>query len=526
MFEPIDQRRMPGVSRLFADYLYAPERTRAFLPVAPYPGRELAAVAHEVRYSPARRNAMALELARQNQPWSSGAATLALIDRFAQPDAVAVLTGQQVGYLGGPLLALLKAATAVRLAAHLRELGVNAVPIFWMATQDHDRAEIDHAWLLDAESRPVRAAAALEQAAAAAPVGALRLAAAAPADADPAGCYAAGRTLGESFARLLQRWFTEAGLIVFDPLMSAVGAAEVQPYLLEAFRRGAELDAALETRDRALEAAGYHVQVRPPEGSTLLFLHRDGERVALRRGAAGEYRAGSESLSDAEVRAWIESRPQEVSAAALLRPLLQDTLFPTLASVTGPSETAYLAQSAVLYAALNQRQPHLYPRASATLIDAKGARLLRRYGVGLEQIWHEPVAELLGRQALPDGLAQRMQRLRTTVSGELEALRGELQTMDPTLIDAARTAGEKIGYQLEQFEGRLSRSLSRRSEELRRHAQFLSGHLYPDGNLQERLLCAAAVAPGENGALAAQLLDRLALDCPDHQQIEWSVSPA
>lgn len=228
---------------------------------------------------------------------------------------------------------------------------------------------------------------------------------------------------------------------------------------------------------------------------------------------------GEQRLDEAEARAWISSRPEAVSPAALLRPLAQDLLFPTLAQIAGPSETAYLAQSAVLYAALGVRQPVVYPRVSATLLDAKARRLIEKNGLELDQIWREPAAELLARQALPPGVEARVTGMRARFDNDFNQLAGELTTLDPTLVDAAQGAVQKIRHQLEQLEGRVARSFARRSQELSGQAQHLDGSLFPNRQLQERVLAGAGfIAP--NPGLVARLHDSLAVEVPDHQIVD------
>ncbi|MGH9482846.1 MAG: bacillithiol biosynthesis cysteine-adding enzyme BshC [Terriglobales bacterium] len=535
MIRRLDQRRIPGLSRLFGDFLYDYARASVFYPAgAPFDLDHLARQAAAIRYPEAQRQAVTAMLERQNAGWAPAggaipAATRELLRRLAEPGAVAIVTGQQVGLFGGPLLGLYKAMSAVLLAERLRARGTNAVPIFWMATQDHDLAEVDQAWALDAASQPQRISSEIA-AAANASVGPLRLdagisgvleawervlGAAAP---ELRACYRPGATLSGAFGALFARWFAPWGLILFDPLQAPEAAPVWQPLFAAALERQPELARKLAERAAALEASGYHVQVEQTPAAAMLFLHRDGARWGLRR-QQDRLLLGDEPMDEAEAREWIAARPEAVSPAALLRPLAQDLLFPTLAQITGPAETAYLAQSAVLYAALGVRQPVAYPRVSATLVDAKARRVLEKYGLELDQIWREPAAELLARQALPPGVEARLTGMRAQFDGEYDRLARELETLDPTLVDAARGAVQKIRHQLEQLETRVGRSFARRSQELSAQAQHLEGSLHPGRQLQERVLAAASFATRVPD-LAGRLHEALEVEVADHQIVE------
>lgn len=489
--------RFPGVSRLFADYLYAFERVQPFYPAgSAFDLPALAAQAADVAYPEAIRGAMAAALARQNP---SPAAQRSL-ERFRRPGAVAIVTGQQAGLFGGPLLTVHKAMTAIRLCEQLEAEKVTAVPVFWIASQDHDLAEVNQAWALDSGSVPRCLHAALE-AQPGVPVGRVRLpestaqllqdweAVTGEPAADLRATYSTGATLAQAFAALLQRWFEPWGLLVFDPMEAPEASAVWRPYYREVFQRQAELAELLARRTAELEKAGYHAQVEQTAAASMLFALDRGVRRGLRRLADGWW-SGDRRLEAGEGERLLE-QPDQLSPAALLRPLLQDVAFPTLAQVTGPAETAYLAQSAVLYTAFGRRQPVAWPRASATLVDAKARRLLDKYELGLEAIWQTPAGELLGERALPPEVGQRVRGLQSSMDQGLEALSAELQRLDPTLVDAARGAAEKIQHQLAQLEGRVTRSLTRRSGELAAQAQHLEGLLFPEHHLQERVLSGA-----------------------------------
>lgn len=522
MTDRLDQRQLPGISRLYADYLSTPGQLADFYPAGPAGSipallRRSAELDLDRRFPAQRRRRIADLLAATNREYGAGPAAFAHLDLLARPGTVAVVAGQQAGLFGGPLLTLYKALTAIRLAEDLRGAGCPAVPIFWLASQDHDLAEINQAWLLDSEGEPRRIEVALDSAAGR-PVGEIEfgngIEAARAAWAALAGqealawlrdAYHPGATFASAFARLMAQWFEPWGLIMLDPLIP--GWAELGlPLYLRAFDGSADLRARLARRESELIARGYHAQVTQAESASLLFFQPGVARQLLRRlpGAGERWLCGDESLDAAELRRQLAARPDRISPSALLRPLLQDTLLPTLCQISGPAETAYLAQTSALAEALATPSPLPWPRASLTLTDARARRLLVRYGLQLESLFQTPAAELLARAALDPGLQESLARLQANLQAGLEDLLQRLERNDPTLLDAARTAAAKIRHQSDQLAARIARSIARRDEDLRRHAAHLAGLLFPRRELQERVLNSAAML-----ARFPQLLPRL-----------------
>ncbi|TAN24247.1 MAG: bacillithiol biosynthesis cysteine-adding enzyme BshC [Acidobacteria bacterium] len=486
-----------ALSALFRDYLFAFDRVAKFYPAgAAFDFAALARQAKARRYSDETRRAVAEDLSRQNPEQRE------MVARFAQNGTVAILTGQQVGLLGGPLLSLHKAMTAVRIAERLREQGTDAVPIFWMATQDHDLAEVNQAWVLDSGSGLHRLSATFAAEANGQPTGEVRLEESIGGVIDEAerctsgdwsavrAAYRPGATLGEAFGELLRGWFAAWGLLVFDPRQAPGAQGLWGPYYLEAFDRQPELAAKLGERAAALTAAGYHVQVEQTAAASMLFLEMAQGRLGVRR-SGDRWMLGEEQIAGEELRRRIADAPGRVTPAALLRPVLQDVAFPTVAHVVGPAETAYLAQSAVLYQALGVTQPVAWPRARVTLLDAKAQRLLQKYDLGLDDLRETPAADLLARRALPEGVEQRVVAMRAGMTEGFAQLQRELEQLDPTLLDAAKGAAQKIEHQLTQMETRVARSLARRSGELQAQAQHLDGSLFPNREPQERVLAGA-----------------------------------
>ncbi len=528
----MDLRRLPGLHRLYADYLYEFSRAGSFYSAGPpFALPTLEQRARDRQYPAGRRTALSRVLSRQNQDFDSGIETQNQIDLLSHSDTVAIVAGQQIGLFGGPLFTVYKAIAAIRLAAELRRRGRAAVAVFWMATQDHDAQEISQASLLDGDDEIVRAQLPLPSAEAL-PVGKLvcdesiaSVLSLARRGLSPElaqqleNFYRPGETLARAFARLLASWLRPWGLILLDPLDPALAELS-RPVYHSVIHHNPDLTAALAQRNAELEQAGYPPQVRLAAGSSLLFWEHDARRHHLRR-ENGHWFWHEQALGQQQLLDHLESQPEFFSASALLRPLVQDFLLPNVAQITGPAETAYLAQSQALYGVLGEKlripPPLPWPRPSLTLTDAKSRRLLDRYQLTLSDLFSAPAETLLARGQISPALTTALRQLQESVREPLTALERELQGFDPTLLDPARAAGEKIQHQVGQLTGKIERSIARRTGDLQRQARHLANWLAPENQLQERFLCSAALPQLFGPEIWAQLAQGLDLFQPDHQ---------
>ena len=186
-----------------------------------------------------------------------------------------------------------------------------------------------------------------------------------------------GATFGASFGALLDRLLEGYPILRVDPMLPEFRALAA-PLLREAVLRAPELTRAVRDRDKELTEAGYHAQVHVEDSTSLVFLLENGERFALRR-QNGNYLAGKQKYSAPD----LAERAHELSPNALLRPVVQDSMIPTIAYVGGPAELAYLAQSEVLYRELLGRQPLAFHRSSFTLVDHHASKVFDRYELTL-----------------------------------------------------------------------------------------------------------------------------------------------
>jgi bacillithiol biosynthesis cysteine-adding enzyme BshC len=515
----VRQAELPHTTRLFSDVLYHPERT---VPYYSHPFRDLnayRAAARSIDLAPERRAALVRGMARFN-PGSKA------LDRLAEAGTVAVVTGQQVGLFGGPAYTIYKALHAARLAQWLTENGIPAVPVFWLATEDHDFAEVNHAWVYGAEHRPSRLEVAAQTAGQpvgevvlnAPPVDGLRQALAGLPNAGEvadlvAEAYRPGCTMGQAFSRLLDRLLARYDIPHLDP-MSPEFRALAAPAMRKAVAAASELTHDVLERNRALAQAGYHAQVHVEPHTSLFFLLEDGKRFTLRRNGGGDYRLGARRLTNEELAAHAES----LSPNALLRPVIQDSVLPTVAYIGGPAEIAYLAQSEAIYRVVLGRMPVVVPRAGFTILDAASESSLERYSLSLGSFFHgeERLREQIAARLLPEKLTVALGAAAETVDAAVARLRTDLLAFDPTLAKALDTSNRKIHHQVDKIRRKTAREILRRDLQATREAHSLYNLIYPERHLQERLYSILPFLAEHGLGLIDRIASKIPLDCPDH----------
>jgi bacillithiol biosynthesis cysteine-adding enzyme BshC len=516
----VRQTDLPNTSKIFADLIYHFDRVADLYPWGPN-SLEAIAKAAQFNFPDERRAQMVQALVSLNAGNPS-------LSKLAQPGTVAIITGQQVGLFSGPAYTVYKALTAIRIASDLSAQGTPAVPMFWLATEDHDFPEVDHADVFGPDHHPVRLRTSTPKLAGSRPVGELSIGdvplvelRAALGDlpfADEAvemvqRAYKPGATMGSAFAAMVKELFAPYGLLLIDP-MSPDLRRIAAPLMQQAVERMSELSDDLMARSRELTARGYHAQVLVDSKTSLAFLLQDGQRLALRRTADG-FVTGLQKWTTAELAA----KAVDLSPNALLRPVVQDYLFPTAAYVGGPAELAYLAQSQVLYAKLLGRQPVAFPRAGFTLLDERSASRMKKYRLHpqdllvRDQVFQETVAARL----VPRGLTQRLEQTHATVTAALDAFGDDLSHFDPSLVSALATSRRKIEYQVAKITRKTAIQILAKDAQAQRDSAALSGLVYPEGHLQERLYSIVPFIAMFGPGLIDEIYSQVRVECPDHQ---------
>jgi len=531
---PIDIRRFPWIRRLAADFVFDHARVADFFagnPDDPAAWRDAIARTHQHHR---QRDAIADLLQAQQRTRGASDAAISATALLRNPQTVAVVTGQQAGLFGGPLFTLLKALTALRLAEQVRtEHGVPTVAVFWIDAEDHDWDEVKSCSVLDADMKPLAIAAGDPPQAHSGPVARVRLdesvnAAISALEAAMPGteftpalidglrlAYAPGTGMADAFGRWLETVLGPRGLIVFDasdpaakPLVSHIFAREIEQAGQTA-RLAAEAGAALEAR-------GYHAQATPQEGSLALF-HMNAGRQPIKPHQAG-FLVGERPESTAALLEGVRSSPEEFSPSVLLRPIVQDTLFPTVCYVAGPNELAYLGQLRRVYDAFSTPMPLIQQRATATLVDSNALRFLTRYDVALESLraQDEAVLNAVLEAQLPPSVEASLDEAVRTLEQRMERLAKEVVQIDPTLEGASRSTLSRMQDDLKKLHGKIIQAAKRKDETLRRQFQNARAQAFPGGEPQERAVGFVYFLNKYGPALVDRLYAELPVDAGTH----------
>jgi len=517
----------PGISRLYADFcagaatgfLPSDENWFAHRPPTPTHWPELVSL-----------------LAAQNPSLAAAPALEAL-----RNGAGAVLTGQQVTLFGGTLFTPFKAATALARARTATAAGHPHAAIFWLATEDHDFAEINHVAFPARRALETLVYSSIPQVPV--PVGgvviddsisplidrAWELIGFSDAMEALAAAYKPGRTFAQAFSEFYAKIFAAQGLLIVDASgreFHRLGA----PVLRAGIELADELHAALLERNEALEAAGYHAQVAVTPPSSLLFLidEHTGARQALKRIAPnakepdGLWQAGRESYSTDELLGVLNAAPERISPSALLRPVFQDYLFGSSAQVGGPAEIAYLAQSAVLFERILGRQTPPLARFSGTLVEPAVGDLLRRHELSIDHLFHEDapsLAKRLAARAMPIETKKKLAAAGNALDAELTTLLDLMRAQDEGLGRSAETSASKMRYQMNRLRELAANFELQREASLTRHAETIIQAIAPDGSIQERVHGAAFYFGRYGLELAETLTTQAENPCPGHRAV-------
>lgn len=506
---------IPGQTALFLHYQQDAPSLRRFYPAAVESVSALAGnVSGVLNAYTTDRNRLCQALIEINQKAGASDATFNNIELLRDDDSVAIVTGQQAGLFTGPLYTLYKALTVIKTAADLREAGIKAVPVFWVASEDHDFPEVSNTFALDTQGDLVEALYSSAPPVENLQVGLIEIDASiretvrSLIEALPSTEFtryldqtlttktaAEGTGYGDAFSRLLISLLGKYGIVIFDPLHPEIKELAA-PVYHEAIMGSDEIVARLRGRDAALKEAGYHSQVLVEDDYFPMFLHSaDGARRSIRKAAGGELRVKDtgEKFTVEELAALAEASPERFSPTVVLRPVVQDFLLPTLCYFGGGAEIAYFAQNSVVYEVLGRPVTPILHRQSFTIVSSKHKRTLEKYGLDLKDLFagSEKVLKDIVDEYLNPGLSLTFAEVEEKINTELNRLDRELSHLDPTLGANLATRRRKIVYHIAALRDKAYRAQSREDEVVHRRIMSLFTALLPHGHLQERTLGAA-----------------------------------
>ena len=455
------------------------------------------------------------------------------LERFVEEGGYMVTTGQQPALYGGPLYSLHKAFTAIRLAEALEaELGKPVLPLFWVASDDHDWAEANHADVVGVDNELHHFEVAAPDPDRSPPLHRIEL------GADEGdvleeflqtlpntdfsdeyirlirGAFGTGATLPTGFHALLQHLLGRFGLYFADAAHGAVKQHSAELLLGELPRSG-HLEDVLKKTAGQLEASGYHLQVPIMEGGVNLFLEGPGGRERLYRdGDEFRLRTSGEVMSVDQIREAQAADPAVLSPNVLLRPVAESAVFPTLAYVGGPGEMAYFAQLKGYFEAHDIEMPVVYPRWSATLVETKIGKVLDKYGIEVEALqrpFHE-VASDIARDEVPDDVRAALGKLRGAIGAGAGELQKATKALDPTLKGPVGHLRSQAFAALDDVEKKIMQAVKRESEIMLSQLEKAQLHLYPLGKPSERVQNPLYFLTRYGGVVLDKMYERFAVN--------------
>ena len=527
-------RRFPWIRRLAADYAYNYASVAPFFAGDPADRAAWADTIARTQAHDRRRADIAAVIAEQQRRRGAPPPAVEAGARLADRRTVAVLTGQQAGLFGGPLFTLLKALTALKLAEQVsRDHGVPAVAIFWIDAEDHDWEEVRSCTVFGYHVTPHTVSLPAHLIAEHAPVATVHLddsilevldelEQTLPATefrdtliADLRAAYRPGMGMADAFGRWLEGVLGQRGLIVYDSSDPAS-----KPLASQVFTR--ELSTAGQTAKLAaaagsdLVARGYHSQVHTHEDGLALF-HLSGGRRPIRQ-QDGRFIVGEESFAPEALIEQAATHPASFSPNVLLRPIVQDTLFPTICYVAGPNELAYLGQLRGVYAHFGVPMPLMYQRASSTLLDSAALRFLNKYKLPLEALQAQDEAALndLLKMQIPQAVEDAFAAAAEAIERQMTRLVEAMPALDPTLEGAARSTLGRMQHDLQSLHGKMIQAAKRRDETLRRQFVHARNLAFPGGHAQERMIGFVSFLNQYGPARVVRLDEALPLDMGRH----------
>ncbi len=533
---------VPGQSKLFIDYQTNPLSLAKYYPSIVSSHTEVTARIPEVLANYKTNRAQLCDaLTLMNSKFGAGAKTIENIDLLREHETVAVVTGQQTGLFTGPLYSIYKALSAIKMSECLRGRGINAVPVFWMATEDHDLEEVSNAFVIDSGQELAEFRVSADESEHGKSVGRMKL------DGSVSGAVAElfaslptteftdelrrqlelswtmGMPFGEAFGTFLTRLLGKYGLIIVDPLDDTLKRLSA-PVYAEAINNSSEIVSALTARSAELVIDGYQAQVLVEKDYFPLFWHTDdGRRVALRRNADGLLQVKGEktAFSESELAGRASSEPERFSPGAMLRPVVQDYLFPTVCYFGGGAEIAYFAQNSEVYRILDQPVTPILHRQSFTIVEAKHARTLEKYELEFADLFAgetELLPKLVDKFIDPN-TAKLFAEAEEKINTELNRLDQALSQMDVTLAENLATRRRKIIYHIGALRKKYQFRRAEMDETIGRRIRTAFTSLLPDGHLQERTLNVTSFLNRFGPNFIDMVYDSINLDDKGHRVI-------
>jgi len=507
--ETLSYEKIPNQSRLFTDFQVDSKKAAVFYPekntpLVNFAGQVLADYKID-------RAALCENLRETNEFCKAGPKTFENIERLREKDCLTIVTGQQAGLFSGAIYTIYKALSAARLAEDLRKQSIKAVPVFWIAEEDHDFNEVGKTFNLDKTGKLLKSENTPQSYRKNLPVGLVKLDETINQTIEDLfnnlprteytdeiktlilKTYRAGETYSTAFAKLIAEVFSDYGLIILTPLNKKLKKL-CAPIFADAIEKSKEISSALLLRNKELTEKNYQPQVLVEKDFFPFFLQNEiGERKPLRRDAENGKIKIQKSKKEFEMSELLEiarDAPENLSPNALMRPVVQDYLLPTLVYFGGAAEIAYFAQNSVIYKILNRPVTPIRHRANFTVIERRHARTFEKYEMDFTDLFagREKISARIVEKYLNRNTARIFAEVEENINLQLDCLNRELIENEPPLAANLATRRRKILWHIGALRKKYHLAEIEKNEIARRRIENSFTALLPGNALQERTL--------------------------------------
>ncbi|MDZ7715378.1 MAG: bacillithiol biosynthesis cysteine-adding enzyme BshC [Balneolaceae bacterium] len=490
-------------SDLFKTYVSDFEKLTSFYETNPFSETDIESRISSFDFSNDRSTSISL-LRRINKTYNVHEEALKNLDRLKEKDALAIVTGQQLGVYSGPLYTILKTISTIHLANKIeKKTGKPVVPVFWLADEDHDYEEIRSIAVINGDNPQTFSLPAKNGALP--PVAEMQYSSAinklkeevkeAQFNTDFTDKlwevldrnFAEGKRFDHAFGGFIADLFSKHGLVIAGSNHPEIKQM-TRECMKSAIAQADKIRTALQEQTDAISKK-FSQQVTLYD-SNLFYLDEDSGRVKISRNGDGwKTDSGQEWTSD-ELIAEIDETPELFSPNVFLRPVMQDQMLPTLGYVAGPGEIAYYGQMKTFYHQFDMKMPVIFPRLSATLIEPAIDRIMGEVPFEMQEFG----------QRIEDLESQFVERTeQTDIEAVFDSWQGNIESVsekpisniaqiDPTLEAAAEKAHQVFSNELDKLKGKVYRSVKAQEETQLKRIRRIQNHLFPNRTLQERTI--------------------------------------
>lgn len=533
---------IPGQQNLFLDYLYEFENVARFYKKDFRNKDNYIPLFEELKKKQRpHRNKVAEIIQKQYKGLKPSRLTESNLEYLSSEKTIAIVTGQQLGLLGGPLYTIYKILTAIKLSIYLKSIyeDYNFIPVFWLEGDDHDFEEIRSVNLYseDFSLKRISYSEALPDESSKISVGEMIINESIDKFFDEISgslresdfkseiidlfkkYYSEGESLKFSFKQMLFHFFDEYGLIIFDPQDKNIKELLKPVFIneIENFRRHSKISVA----QSALLDEHYHAQVKVKPVN--LFYSDENGRFSVEPDE-NDFKLKNRRVkfTKDEILELINSTPEKFSPNVLLRPVCQDFILPTGFYVGGPAEISYFAQVIPLYPMFNVVQPIIYPRASATIAEKNIKNIIDKFSLSYADLFLDE--QLIINKTLSglidNSVDEVFSKLSDSISHAFEGIKQKLVLIEKNLEDPAEKTKENILGNIEKLKSKALKSMESRHEVSLKQINKAKSYFYPESGLQERKLNMIYFLNKYNFDVMHLIFRELSINKFEHQIIE------